>query len=94
MGLNAEVAECYCPVITTSYVRGMIHAIAHKLNTVLDPDDLNLLHDVLLRVCEARGELETSPQSEKDAKLLIGLYQSSVRNRQQLLAMLTGKKFP
>lgn len=72
----------------------MIHDTAHKLNSPLHPDDLSVLHDVLTRVCELRGEASTSPQAEKDAKLLINLYQSGVRNRHQLVAMLTGKKFP
>jgi hypothetical protein len=72
----------------------MIHDIADKLNSPLRPDDLSVLHDVLTRVCELRGEASTPPQAEKDAKLLINLYQSGVRNRHQLVAMLTGKKFP
>jgi len=72
----------------------MIHDIAQKLNTALRPDDLAVLQEILALVCELRGELQASPQAEKDAKLLINLYQSGVRNRHQLVAMLTGKKFP
>lgn len=53
----------------------MIHDIAQKLNTALRPDDLAVLQEVLALVCEVRGELQNSPQAEKDARLLISLYQ-------------------
>jgi hypothetical protein len=72
----------------------MIREIAKSLNSALGPDDLFLLQTVFLRVCELRGDASQSPQSEKHAKILISLYQSGIRNRHQLVAMLTGRKFP
>ncbi len=72
----------------------MIHEVAHKLDATLRPDDLAVLQNALVRVCELRGEDPTSAKAEQHAKLLIMLYQSGIRNRHQLVAMLTGRKFP
>lgn len=72
----------------------MIREIAKSQNSALGPEDLSVLQTVLLRVCELRGDNPQSPQAEKHAKILISLYQSGIRNRHQLVAMLTGRKFP
>ena len=72
----------------------MINDVAKNLDAPLGPEDLAFLQFVLARVCECRGDLPDSSQAEKHAALLINLYQSGIRNRHQLLAMLTGKKFP
>lgn len=72
----------------------MIHDVAKKLASPLRPEDLALLQSVLEKVCLLRGDRQNSAQAEKHAKLLIDLYQSGIRSRHQLLAMLTGKRFP
>lgn len=72
----------------------MIHDVAKRLDAALRPEALSVLQTVLVRVCSLRGDELTSPQAEKHAKLLISLYQSGIRNRHQLVAMLTGRKFP
>lgn len=72
----------------------MIHEVAHKLDAALRPDDLAVLQTALAKVCELRGDDPTSNKAEQHAKLLITLYQSGIRNRHQLVAMLTGRRFP
>lgn len=72
----------------------MIHDVANKLNSALTPDDLALLEKAFARVCELRGVSEASPPAQESAKVLINLYQSGIRNRFQLVAMLTGQRFP
>ncbi|KQW26385.1 hypothetical protein ASC71_20645 [Rhizobium sp. Root1240] len=72
----------------------MINDVAKKLASPLRPEDLALLQSVLEKVCQLRGDRENSAQVEKHAKLLINLFQSGIRSRHQLLAMLTGKRFP
>jgi hypothetical protein len=72
----------------------MIHDVAKKLNTVLTPEDLALLQNAFARVCELRGVSQTSLPAQESAKVLINLYQSGIRNRYQLVAMLTGQRFP
>lgn len=72
----------------------MIHDVAKKLNSVLTPEDLALLETAFARVCELRGVSQTSPPAQESAKVLINLYQSGIRNRFQLVAMLTGQRFP
>lgn len=72
----------------------MIHDVAKKLNSVLKPEDLALLDKAFVRVCELRGVSQSSPLAHESAKVLINLYQSGIRNRFQLVAMLTGQKFP
>ncbi|KQW25442.1 hypothetical protein ASE36_21125 [Rhizobium sp. Root274] len=72
----------------------MIQEIAEKLKEPLRPEDLALLQNALERVCEIRGQAVASPQANLDAKILITLFQSGIRNRHQLVAMLTGQKFP
>jgi hypothetical protein len=70
----------------------MIHDVAKKLNTVLTPEDLALLQNAFARVCELRGDSHNSAPAQESAKVLISLYQSGIRNRYQLVAMLTGAK--
>jgi hypothetical protein len=72
----------------------MIHDVAKKLNSVLTPEDLALLDKAFARVCELRGVSQASPSAQESAKVLINLYQSGIRNRFQLIAMLTGQRFP
>ena len=72
----------------------MIFEVAQKLKTPLRPDDLALLQNALVKVCDIRGEAITSPQAEENARVLITLFQSGIRNRHQLIAMLTGRRFP
>lgn len=72
----------------------MIYDAAQKLNVPLSPQDLMLLQRALEKVCEIRGASPISVQAEDDAKVLIHLFQSGIRNRHQLVAMLTGRKFP
>jgi hypothetical protein len=72
----------------------MIHDVAKKLNSVLTPEDLALLEKAFARVCELRGLSPASPPAQESAKVLINLYQSGIRNRFQLVAMLTGQRFP
>ncbi len=72
----------------------MIHDVAKKLNSVLTAEDLALLDKAFARVCELRGISQTSPPAQDSAKVLINLYQSGIRNRFQLVAMLTGQRFP
>ncbi|EKF61568.1 hypothetical protein QWE_00150 [Agrobacterium albertimagni AOL15] len=72
----------------------MIHDVAKKLNSVLTADDLALLEKAFARVCELRDISQTSPPAQESAKVLINLYKSGIRNRFQLVAMLTGQRFP
>jgi len=72
----------------------MIHDVAKKLNSVLTAEDLALLDKAFARVCELRSISQTSPPAHESAKILINLYQSGIRNRFQLVAMLTGQRFP
>lgn len=72
----------------------MIHDVAKRLNSVLTPEDLALLEMAFTRACELRGVDQTSESAQESAKVLVNLYQSGIRNRSQLVAMLTGKKFP
>lgn len=72
----------------------MIHDVAEKLKSSLSPDDLAILQNVLIRVCEIRGEEIASIEAEGHAKDLIMLFQSGVRSSRQLVAMLTGRRFP
>lgn len=76
------------------YIEAMISEVAKILDAPLRPEDLALLQSVLAKVCELRGDGENTAQAEHHAKLLINLYQSGIRSRHQLLAMLTGKRFP
>lgn len=75
-------------------MEAMISEVAKILDAPLRPEDLALLQSVLAKVCELRGDGENTAQAEHHAKLLINLYQSGIRSRHQLLAMLTGKRFP
>jgi hypothetical protein len=72
----------------------MIQEVAQKLKAPLRPEDLALLQKALITVCEIRGEEITSVVAEEHAKLMITLFQSGIRNRHQLIAMLTGRRFP
>lgn len=72
----------------------MIDETARKLDAPLSPLDLGLLQRVFTDVCNIRGEGHVSPQAEQDAKVIINLYQSGIRNKHQLVAMMTGRKFP
>lgn len=72
----------------------MIDEAARKLDAPLSPLDLGLLQRVFTDVCNIRGEEHVSPQAEQDAKVIINLYQSGIRNRHQLVAMMTGRKLP
>ena len=72
----------------------MIHDVAKNLNSVLTPEDLALLDKAFARVCELRGVSQGSLSAQESAKVLINLYQSGIRNRFQLIAMLTGQSFP
>jgi hypothetical protein len=72
----------------------MIDEVAQKLKVPLRPDDLALLHNALVNICELRGQVIASPQAEENAKVLITLFQSGIRNRHQLIAMVTGRRFP
>lgn len=72
----------------------MIDDTARKLDAPLSPVDLALLQRVLTEVCDIRGQAHLSPEAEQSAKVIINLYQSGIRNRHQLVAMMTGRKFP
>jgi len=72
----------------------MINETARKLDSPLSPGDLALLQRVLKDVCAIRGDEDGSPQAEQNAKVLVNLFESGIRNRHQLVAMLTGRKFP
>jgi hypothetical protein len=72
----------------------MIHDSAKKLDAPLTPADLSLLETAFSKVCEIRGHPPASPQSEEAARIMINLFQSGIRNRHQLIAMMTGRKFP
>ena len=72
----------------------MIHDVAKKLDSVLTPEDLAVLEKAYVRVCELRGLSPGSAPAQESAKVLIYLYQSGIRNRFQLVAMLTGQRFP
>lgn len=64
------------------------------MNSVLTAEDLALLDKAFARVCELRGVSQTSPPAHESAKVLINSYQSGIRNRFQLVAVLTGQRFP
>jgi len=83
-----------CSLAKTAYIKPMIFEVAKKLDAPLRPEDLALLQSVLAKVCELRGDGENTAKAENHAKLLIELYQSGIRSRHQLLAMVTGKRFP
>jgi hypothetical protein len=83
-----------CLSVEPPYFIPMINDVAKRLDSPLRPEDLAALQSVLARVCELKGDSQTSEQAEKHARLLINLYQSGIRNRHQLIAMLTGKRFP
>lgn len=72
----------------------MIHDNAKKLDAPLSPADLALLEDAFSTVCEIRGYLPASPKAEELARTLISFFQSGIRNRHQLIAMMTGRRFP
>ncbi|MGC4411039.1 hypothetical protein D4A92_23560 (plasmid) [Rhizobium rosettiformans] len=72
----------------------MMDETARKLDAPLSPVDLALLQRVLTEVCDIRGQADVSPEAEHSAKVIINLYQSGIRNRHQLVAMMTGRKFP
>jgi hypothetical protein len=72
----------------------MIEETARKLDAPLGPVDLALLQRVLMDVCAARGQAHASPEAEQSAKVIINLFQSGIRNRHQLVAIMTGRKFP
>ncbi|MFN3628030.1 MAG: hypothetical protein ACK4S3_09160 [Parvibaculum sp.] len=72
----------------------MIEETARKLDAPLGPVDLALLQRVLTDVCATRGQAHASPEAEQSAKVIINLFQSGIRNRHQLVAMMTGHKFP
>jgi hypothetical protein len=72
----------------------MIEEVAEKLKASVRSDDLALLQGVLIKVCCVRGQEITSPEAEKHAKNMLMLYQSGIRNRHQLFAILTGQMFP
>ncbi|MGE8106429.1 hypothetical protein ACQKP1_22315 [Allorhizobium sp. NPDC080224] len=72
----------------------MINETALKLDAPLGPVDLALLQRALTEVCDIRGQAHVSPEAEQNAKVIINLYQSGIRNRHQLVAMMTGRKFP
>lgn len=72
----------------------MIDEVAQKLKAPLRPDDLELLQNALIKVCEFGGTEITSLEAEEHAKVLIMLFQSGVRSNRQLVAMLTGRRFP
>lgn len=72
----------------------MIHDAAKKLDVPLGPDDLAMLERAHHSICAFRRFQPNSAQAEESAKLLINLFQSGIRNRHQLIAMMTGRKFP
>ena len=72
----------------------MFDDIAKKVEPPLRPEDLAMLERALQTVCAFKRLEPGSQQAAEDAKLLINLFQSGIRNRHQLVAMLTGKKFP
>lgn len=76
------------------WVYRMILEVAQKLQAPLRPDDLALLQNALIEVCEIRGEDISSLEAEEHAKVLIMLFQSGIRRRHQLIAMLTGRRLP
>jgi hypothetical protein len=72
----------------------MIDAIAKKLDLSLDPNDMVMLDQALGAVCVFKCQEPDSRPAQKDAELLMQLFQSGIRNRHQLVAMLTGRRFP
>ncbi|QEE43634.1 hypothetical protein FVA81_03140 (plasmid) [Rhizobium sp. WL3] len=72
----------------------MIDETARKLDAPIGPVELALLQRVLTDVCDIRGQAHTSPEAEQSAKVIISLFESGIRNRHQLVAMMTGRKFP
>lgn len=72
----------------------MIGDIAKNLEPPLRPEDLAMLERAHSVVCAFKRLKPDSPEASENAKLLINLFQSGISNRYQLVAMLTGKKFP
>ena len=72
----------------------MIHDVAKNAEPPLRPEDLEMLERAHHAVCTFKRLEPNSAQASENAKLLINLFQSGIRNRHQLVAMLTGKKFP
>jgi hypothetical protein len=72
----------------------MLHDNARTLDAPLSPADLALLEDAFSTVCEIRGYLPASPKAEELARTLLSFFQSGIRNRNQLIAMMTGRRFP
>jgi nucleoside 2-deoxyribosyltransferase len=50
-------------------------------------EDLDLLSDVLVDVCEKRGFARNAPQAEQIAALLIQLYRQGVKDQTKLAAL-------
>lgn len=76
------------------YVAAMINDAAKNTEPPLRPEDLEMLERAHHAVCVFKRLEPNSAQASENAKLLINLFQSGIRNRHQLVAMLTGKKFP
>lgn len=72
----------------------MLDDAASKLSIPLDPRDLAFLQGIHRAVCDARGIVPSSIKAEESAKVLLSLFQSGIRNKFQLIAMMTGRKFP
>jgi hypothetical protein len=76
------------------YVAVMINDVAKNVEPPLRPEDLSMLEGAHHAVCAFKRLDPNSAQASQNAKLLINLFQSGIRNRHQLVAMLIGKKFP
>ncbi|MCZ8158802.1 MAG: hypothetical protein O9256_02795 [Rhizobiaceae bacterium] len=72
----------------------MFDHVAKKVEPPLRSEDLAMLERAHHAVCTFKRLDPNSAQASENAKLLINLFQSGIRNRHQLVAMLTGRKFP
>lgn len=72
----------------------MIDDVAKNVEPPLRPEDLAMLERAQHAICAFKRLDPNSAQASENARLLVNLFQSGIRNRHQLVAMLTGKKFP
>lgn len=53
----------------------------------IGPEALHLLHDVLVDLCRKAGIETRSPEATAMASILVALYKSGFRSRQELMFM-------
>jgi|GEM_PF-670232 len=69
--------------------RGMIQNHAPTASA-MTADELHSLQKTFDAICEQRGLIKGSSSAANVARELVDLYQSGIRDRRQLVSMLTG----